>query len=67
MAKIEPQATVSIPTPVGPTRYVEVEVKNELFKNGKKHEPGTKVVLELFSAENFEKAGDVEILKEVEK
>lgn len=69
MADIEPQQVVDVPTPVGPTRYVEVEVlsENGLFKAGKLREKGSTMTLELFTAENFVKAGDVKILKEVTK
>lgn len=67
MAKIEPQTVVNIPTPVGPTRYVKVEVLNDIFKQGKTHKKGSKPTLELFSAENLVKAGDVKILEEIQK
>lgn len=67
MADIAPQTVVDIPTPVGPTRYVEVEVLVEggIFKQGKNHKKGSKLTMELFSAENYAKAKEVKILKEV--
>lgn len=67
MADIQPQETVAIPTPVGPLRYVKVKLLRDLFKDGKTHKAPKEMTLELFSAENFEKAGDVKILKEVKK
>ena len=67
LQQVAPQEVVNIPTPVGPTRYVECKVINEIFKMGKTHKAGSKVVLELFCAENFATAGDIEIVKEVQK
>ena len=41
---------------------VKVKIINELFKNGVVLEPGKTVELELQTAVNFQKAGDVKIL-----
>lgn len=63
--EIEPQATVSVPTPVGPKRLVRVKVLTGIFKQGQEYSTGEETVMNLFAAENFVRTGDVEILEEV--
>lgn len=67
--KVSDQLTATITIPVGKPVFVKatVLVEDGIFKNGKLYEKGEEVILNQFTAENFEKVGEVEITGKVEE
>lgn len=67
-AKVQDEVRQTITLDIGAPRFAKVRVIGDagIFKAGKQYDQDSELTLELRAAQNFEAAGDVEIIGEAE-